>query len=114
MSAGMDYAMAFGLCLAGMGALSLAMDRHHEQIHPRSALTRQRRRALRIAGLLLLASSLACCVAGWGAGVGVVTWFGGLSTGALSIAVLLTYRPRWTVRASMLAAIASLLFSGLR
>jgi Protein of unknown function (DUF3325) len=114
MSAGMDSAMAFGLCFAGMGALSLAMERHHEQLHPQSALTRHRRNALRIAGLLLLARSLACCVAGWGAGVGVVAWFGWLSAGALSIAVLLTYRPRWAVLASMLAAIASLLLSGLR
>jgi Protein of unknown function (DUF3325) len=111
MSAVTDTVIAFGLCMAGMGALSLAMDRHHEQIHPQSALPRQRRKALQIAGLLLLAKSLACCIASWGTGVGTVAWLGWLSAGALSIAVLLAYRPRWTAGASTLAGVPSLLVS---
>lgn len=93
----MNAALAFGCGLAGayagMAALSLAMDRHAEQVHgrgPRAAW----RVGLRLLGALLLALAAAPCVEAWGASVGVVVWLGLLSAGALLLVLLLPYAPR--------------------
>jgi hypothetical protein len=84
---------AFGLCFAGMAALSLAIDRHHRQVYGDDAPPRKRY-LLRIAGTLLLVAAIVPCVLLWGGGAGFVAWIGMLTIGALLSATLLPYRPR--------------------
>ena len=98
---------ALGLTYAGMASLSLAMDRHHGQVFGRDAAPSVRR-ALQLAGSVLLALAIWPCVAGWSATVGVVAWFGFLSAGALAVALLLPYAPQLLFRSSLLAAVAAL------
>ncbi len=54
------------ICFAGMAALSLAMDRHYEQVLGRFCVPRWHRIALRVLGALLLFLSLWVCMAGSG------------------------------------------------
>ena len=98
---------ALGLTYAGMASLSLAMDRHHGQVFGRDAAPSVRR-ALQLAGSVLLALAIWPCVAGWSASVGVVAWLGFLSAGALGVALLLPYAPQLLFRSSLLAAVAAL------
>ena len=98
---------ALGLAYAGMASLSLAMDRHHGQVFGRDAAANVRR-ALQLAGSVLLALAIWPCVAGWSATVGVVAWLGFLSAGALGVALLLPYAPKLLFRSSLLAAVAAL------
>ena len=98
---------ALGLSYAGMASLSLAMDRHHGQVWGRDAAPHVRR-ALQLAGALLLALAIWPCVAGWSASVGVVAWLGFIGVGALLVALLLPYAPRLLLRSSLLAAVAAL------
>ena len=98
---------ALGLTYAGMASLSLAMDRHHGQVFGRDAAPSVRR-ALQLAGGVLLALAIWPCVAGWSATVGVVAWLGLLSAGALGVALLLPYAPKLLFRSSLLAAVAAL------
>jgi Protein of unknown function (DUF3325) len=98
---------ALGLSYAGMASLSLAMDRHHGQVWGRDAAVNVRR-ALQMAGAVLLALAIWPCVAGWSATVGFVAWLGFISAGALLVALLLPYAPRLVLRSSLLAAVAAL------
>ncbi|MFM2089323.1 MAG: hypothetical protein RLZZ237_4192 [Pseudomonadota bacterium] len=98
---------ALGLSYAGMASLSLAMDRHHGQVWGRDAAVNVRR-ALQMAGVVLLALAIWPCVAGWSATVGFVAWLGFISAGALLVALLLPYAPRLVLRSSLLAAVAAL------
>lgn len=98
---------ALGLSYAGMASLSLAMDRHHGQVWGRDAAPHVRR-ALQLAGTVLLALAIWPCVAGWSASVGVVAWLGFIGAGALLVALLLPYAPRLLLRSSLLAAVAAL------
>jgi len=98
---------ALGLSYAGMASLCLAMDRHHGQVWGRDAAPNVRR-ALQLAGAVLLALAIWPCVAGWSATVGVVAWLGFISGGALLVALLLPYAPRLLLCSSLLAAVAAL------
>lgn len=105
---------ALGLCFAGMTALSLAMDRHHEQLTGRPAASRAGVIAWRSLGSALLAAALWPCIAAWSSGVGLVAWCAWLTAGALLVACTLPYTPRITAGsafASGLAALALLLFA---
>ncbi|RYY73891.1 MAG: DUF3325 domain-containing protein [Comamonadaceae bacterium] len=102
---------ACGMSLAGMTALSLAMDRHHWQVTGRHDVPRRTVWVCRVAGAVLLAVSLWPCVAAWGPTVGFLAWWGFLTAGAAATVTLLTYRQHWTLRvaaASALAAVAAL------
>ena len=98
---------ALGLSYAGMASLSLAMDRHHGQVWGRDAAPNVRR-ALQLAGAVLLALAILPCVAGWSATVGIVAWLGFIGAGALLVVLLLPYAPRLLLRSSLLAAVAAL------
>ncbi len=100
-------------CFAGMTALSLAMDRHHEQLTGRAEPPAHQRRLLRMAGTALLAAPIWPCIGTWGVGVGLTAWFGWLTAAAMAVAWTLPYRPRWTAVAALLAAPAGLLAYGL-
>jgi len=85
------------LCLsyAGMAALCLALERHYHQLTGRHEIPRAVRMALRILGAALLLGALALCLRGWGPTVGWVAWFAWLTTGALAVALLASYAPRF-------------------
>ena len=94
------------LCYAGMAALCLGMDRHHQQVWSRKAPRLQR--GLRLLGWALLAVAVWPCVQAWGSSVGVVIWFGLLSAGALVLVLLLPYRPKGAALLMALALLGSL------
>lgn len=97
---------AWCTAFAGFTALSLAMDRHHEDSYGRGKSPGARRSWLRGAGVLGLLLSLATCLALKGPAQGWVLWFGVLTAGALVVVGMLSYAPR---RAALLAATASAL-----
>jgi hypothetical protein len=104
--------MAFALSYAGFAALSLAMNRHARDVLQRELPSTQRL-ALRIAGCGSLAMSLYLMITHTGWPVGVVEWFGMLTAGAVSFALLLSYLPRIAAALALglpvLAAAASML-----
>lgn len=95
---------SFAAAYAGLIALSLAMDRHDRQLRPRRAPPSAAGRHLwRTVGWGLLALSVALALQTWGSSVGIVTWFGVLSTCLLLLVWLLPYRPQWALRLAMVA-----------
>lgn len=93
MNTAVNILLALLLASAGMAALSLAMHRHHRQIRgtlPPPAL----RHTLRWSGGSLLTLALVPCLSEWDAGVGIVSWLGFLSAGALIVVAVLACLPR--------------------
>lgn len=99
--------LALALAYGGMTSLCLVIDRHYGQVRGR-ALTTGPRRGFHVLGWLLLALALWPCIAAWSASVGVVVWFGCLSTAALLLALLLPYAPRLAVRLAVIAVTVAL------
>ena len=97
---------AWCTAFSGFAALSLAMDRHHEDSYGRGKSPGARRPWLRSAGTLALLLSLAACLAIQGPTQGWVLWLGVLTAGALVLVAVLSYVPR---RAASLAAVAGVL-----
>jgi hypothetical protein len=95
---------AWCTAFSGFAALSLAIDRHHEDSYGRGSSPGSRRPWLRGAGTLGLLLSLAACLAIRGPTQGWVLWLGVLTAGALVVIGVLSYAPR---RAAQLAALAS-------
>ena len=88
---GVALLAAFG----GFVALSLAMDRHHEQVFGRGVgLPTRRRRALRAVGTGGLAVSLGACLAAHGPSQGWVLWAGVLTLAAMGQVLALAFAPR--------------------
>jgi len=111
--------LALAAAIAGFCALSLAMDRHWEQLQGRgAALTRRARRRLRHAGTVGLLASLAACIALRGAGQGWVAWAGMLTAAAITLVLALSYATRgvmrlgWGATAAALLALGAVLLSG--
>ena len=81
-------------CLVGMGWLALAMQTHWAQVrggHPsRAGVLR-----LRILGALALATSLVLCLLADHASMAALVWVMALAGAALTVALTLTWRPRW-------------------
>lgn len=94
--------IGLGLALpyAGFAALCLAMERHRQQVL-RHRLAPGQRRALQVAGWLLVAVSPLPSVAWLGWGAGSVLWCGLLSAALLPLALLLAYAPRLVVPTAM-------------
>lgn len=97
---------AIALAYAGFTALSLAMDRHHADVHGRGQAPSPRaRRWLRAGGATGLALSLLACVERQGWNMGPILWCGAMTLGALLLTgVLLPYAPRWAWRLAVLSA----------
>jgi len=94
----MNAWIAGALALPAFAALSLAMERHQEQVFGRT-LARRASRSWRAGGVALLALSLACCAAaGWSGAVAVTAWMGLLTFGALLTGWMLAYLPRQLLR----------------
>jgi hypothetical protein len=94
---------AWCTAFSGFAALSLAMDRHHEDSYGRGSSPGARRPWLRVAGTLGLLLSLLASLAIKGPTQGWVLWLGVLTAGALVLVGVLSYAPR---RAALLAAVA--------
>jgi len=95
---------AWCTAFSGFAALSLAMDRHHEDSYGRGSSPGARRPWLRVAGTLGLLLSLAACLVIRGPTQGWVLWLGVLTAGAVVVIGVLSYAPQ---RAAKLAALAS-------
>lgn len=80
--------------LGGFAALSLAMGRHHADVHGRGREPGRSRPWLRAAGALALGAGLLASAQALGWGQGPVLWLGTLTAAALAMAGMLTYRPR--------------------
>ena len=89
----MSELVAFGASVAGMAALSLAMERHARQALSRPWSARARR-GLRGVGAAALAFAGMQCVDTHGPGVGLVAWCGWLNAAGLIVVLLLAHRPR--------------------
>lgn len=83
------------LGVAGMASLSMAMQRHHEQIWGRVPQKAWWGRTLRVAGWLLLIVAGAITVRKEGASMGLTLWTMEISLAAVCVGLLLSYAPRW-------------------
>lgn len=84
------------LCsLMGMARFALAMPVHWQQVHGKAALAPRTALALRIGGGGALAAALFLCLAADHASMAALVWVMLLTVAAVSVAMLLAYRPRW-------------------
>lgn len=85
---------AWALSVLGMAWLALAMDVHWEQVRP-DVQTPAGARRLRALGALALAAALAVCLMVDHASMASLVWIMALAAAALTVALTLTWRPRW-------------------
>jgi hypothetical protein len=88
-------AAAVLLAWCGTAWLALAMDVHWRQVRSGSVPTRATSRALRASGALALLASLLVCLRADHATMAPLVWVMALAAGALLVALLLAWRPRW-------------------
>ncbi|MHC8316103.1 DUF3325 domain-containing protein [Pseudomonas sp. LB3P31] len=98
--------LALLLCYSGFTALCLSMDRHHANLLGHKPTVR-RRQILKLAGWLLLAASPWTLVARMGWGLGLVEWSAVLMLSALTLVLLLPYRPRLVLVLAGVSLLAS-------
>lgn len=87
--------LAFGFALSGMGLLALTQKPHWDKVQaprPYIAAAAPRRRAL---GGIVLAVSLALCLAADPPLLALLVWVMALAVSAAAVAFTLAYRPRW-------------------
>jgi hypothetical protein len=104
--------LVFAASLAGFCALSLAMDRHSEDVFGRGSTPGPWRRWLQLGGAALLCLSLIASLRAAGSTIGWVLWLGALTAAALATAGLLSYAPRrfhWIAFAAATVALGSVL-----
>lgn len=97
--------LAWLLSFAGMTALAFAMSRHYTQWTGQDDIPFALRILLRCVGVLLLACVWVPCVFGWSISVSTVVAIGFWSLGALLTAGWISWSPRWTARAGVVAAL---------
>lgn len=85
---------AWLVSVLGMAWLALAMDVHWEQVRP-DVQTPAGVRRLRVFGALALAAALALCLVVDHASMASLVWIMALAAAALTVALTLTWRPRW-------------------
>lgn len=81
--------------LAGMAWLALAMPVHWEQVRAADPLSPGSALALRSLGALALLAALALCLFVDHASMAALVWIMALAIAASTIAMLLSWRPRW-------------------
>jgi len=104
----MSTATTVLLGVAGMAALSMAMEKHHEQIWGKTALASRRVWVLRAAGCLLLIVAAVLAVRGQGVSMGLTLWVMEISLAAVGVGLLLSYTPRvlpWLTGVILLASL---------
>lgn len=99
-------ALALSLAYSGFAGICLAMQRHHRQACGRD-IGPTAQTGCRMAGWLLLVSSLAPCFAAWDWATGMVAWFGVLTTAGLMLTFLLPYAPRAAAALGIVAPVAA-------
>ncbi len=117
MTQALQILAACAAALGGLIALSLAIDRHHEDAFGRGSSPGRWRRPLQGAGSALLVLSLAACLAAQGAVIGWVLWFGALTAAALCTVLVASYFARRAVSVGVAAtslAVPCLAFALLR
>jgi len=87
-------ALVFAASLAGFCALSLAMDRHSEDVYGRGSTPGPWRRWLQLGGTVLLCLSLGASLQAAGSSIGWVLWLGALTAAAQATVALLGLAPR--------------------
>jgi len=95
------------LGMAGMASLSMAMEKHHEQIWGGNRLAAWRAWGFRSAGWLLLVIAAMLAVRLQGASMGLTLWAMEISLAAVCVGFVLSYAPRllpWLTAAALLAA----------
>jgi hypothetical protein len=101
------------LAFAGFVLLALSMPRHRAQVF--GAGSAPPAPWVKAAGWLLLALSLAPCLAVAAFSLAVVRWSGVLTFAALAVVILMTYRPallRHAVLAGVTSAVLAALLAG--
>lgn len=81
------------LCVPAFAALSMGMDKHHEQVHGRELLPAHAW-PWRSVGSALLLLALLWSLRSWGTSVAIAAWIGALTFAALCVGLLLTYAPQ--------------------
>ncbi|MGE6334766.1 DUF3325 domain-containing protein [Stenotrophomonas sp. NPDC077659] len=88
--------LALTLSFSAFTALSLAMEKHQQDLHGKAAATPARRTQWRVLGWALLTVAFALCVVDHGWGMGPLLWLGTMTLGGVALAFgLYPYRPAW-------------------
>lgn len=88
--------LVLGLSFTAFTALSLAMEKHQQELHGKAAASPVRRMQWRVLGWVLLTVAFALCVVDQGWAMGPVLWLGALTLGGIALAFgLYPYRPKW-------------------
>lgn len=99
--------LSIALSYSGFTALSLAMDKHQQDLHGKAHASPARMRVWRWLGWIVLTAAFGLCVRNHGWALGPVLWLGALTAAGLLIAFgLYPYRPRWIVPLAWLLPIA--------
>lgn len=101
--------LALGLSFSGFAALSLAMEKHQQELHGAQAAPAARRRVWRMVGWALLVAAFAVTTAAQGWAVGPVLWLGAMTVAGILLAFgLYPYRPRWIAAVAWTLPLAGL------
>jgi hypothetical protein len=88
--------LSIGLSFSAFTTLSLAMEKHQQELHGKAQADDARRRIWRWLGWTLLTVVFGLCVWNHGWALGPVVWLGALTVAGLLLAFgLYPYRPRW-------------------
>lgn len=88
--------LALTLSFSAFTALSLAMEKHQQDLHGKAAAAPARRTQWRVLGWALLVAAFVLCVIDHGWAMGPVLWLGVMTLGGIALAFgLYPYRPRW-------------------
>lgn len=99
--------LSLALCFSGFTALCLSMDRHHQQVFGQKP-PQPERLIFQIGGWLTLPIACAPCILEFGPSIGIALWLTELSLAALSVLLLLSYRPRLILPLALAAPSISL------
>lgn len=86
---------AFALAQWGFALLALSQERHVERVFGHHARPACRPRVQRATGFTAIGLGLPVCMVAEGASFGSLLWAVLISAAAMSIALTLTWRPRW-------------------
>ena len=99
------FALAYATCIT----LSLAMNRHFQQVWPRKKLSPRMTILLRNSGWILLTLTIIYCAKLEGIAVGLVLVLGLFSAAASLLSLLLYYAPRIALMLAIATPLAGLL-----
>ncbi|WP_072572729.1 DUF3325 domain-containing protein [Granulibacter bethesdensis] len=105
---------AFLITFAAFTAIAWSMERHKRQMAPSIPLKKKERpdwrdQIGRLAGWIGLVVALILCATGFGWAAGPVAWFGVLTLAAITLALILAYRPVATRQAAGMASLLAAL-----